>query len=164
MKKTRLAGSLNGTWRKFSGLLHSMATSSSARQVLFPILLQYFSKYFPQYFLLALISGGLEGTARRGWDSGVPRSEGEAFSLSKQMEEVVHCEVAPFQVFHIIRFCLKKNRPHITDTASRCQCTSQGRPLKVSSRCCLGSTSASTELQLFGCNLISLAPHMYKCT
>ena len=156
LKKTRHAVSLNGTWRKFSALLHSMATSSSARQVLFPILLQYFS--------LALISGGLEETARRGWDSGVPRSEGEAFSLSKQMEEVVHCEVAPFQVFHIIRFCLKKNRPHITDTASRCQCTSQGRPLKVSSRCCLGSTSASTELQLFGCNLISLAPHMYKCT
>ena len=152
MKKTRLAGSLNGTWRKFSALLHSMATSSSARQVLFPILLQYFSKYFPQYFLLALISGGLEGTARRGWDSGVPRSEGEAFSLSKQMEEVVHCEVAPFQVFHIIRFCLKKNRPHITDTASPCQCISQGRPLKVSSRCCLGPISASTELQLdFSC-------------
>ena len=43
---------------------------------------------------MALISGGLEETARRGWDSGVPRSEGEAFLLSKQMEEVVHCEVA----------------------------------------------------------------------
>ena len=44
---------------------------------------------------MALISGGLlEETARRGWDSGVPRSEGEAFSLSKQMEEVVYCEVA----------------------------------------------------------------------
>ena len=43
---------------------------------------------------MALISGGLEETAWRGWDSGVPRSEGEAFSLSKQMEEVVHCEVA----------------------------------------------------------------------
>ena len=95
MKKTRHAGSLNVTWRKFSAQLHSMATSSSARQVLFPILLQYFSKYSPQYFSWALISGGLlEETARRGWDSGVPRSEGEAFSLSKQMEEVVHCEVA----------------------------------------------------------------------
>ena len=94
MKKTRYADSLNGTWRKFSGLLHSMATSSSGRQVHIPILLQYFSKYFPQYFSMALISGGLEETARRGWDSGVPRSEGEAFSLSKQMEEVVHCEIA----------------------------------------------------------------------